>query len=195
MELLNATKMVTGYTQGMLADGRELLVVVIKGTFDLPKNRENARLSAVQLPLVEADTFTGEPGFSAPLYESDYAPVKPYCDVILTSIICDKEGEIFACGQKGVILRGTKDSLRPLNLEGITDDFWSIAKFRGEVYVSSTTALYKLVDDETLELVKYSGEEIPTSFYHLDTYEDSHMLSVGQKDAVLFDGEEWVRIL
>ena len=83
MELLNATKMIVGYTQGMLPDGRELLVVVIKGTFDLPKNGENARLSAVQLPLVEADTFTGEPGFSAPLYESDYAPVKPNCDVIL----------------------------------------------------------------------------------------------------------------
>src|SRR5690606_10490705 len=33
--------------------------------------------------LVEADVFTGEPGFSAPLYESDYAPFKPRCDVIL----------------------------------------------------------------------------------------------------------------
>ena len=27
--------------------------------------------------------FTGEPGFSAPLYETDYAPRKPRCDVLL----------------------------------------------------------------------------------------------------------------
>ena len=83
MELLNATKMVSGYTMGMRPDGRELLVVIIKGTFELPKNGERAQLAAEQTPLVEADEYTGEPGFSAPLYESDYAPEKPYCDVIL----------------------------------------------------------------------------------------------------------------
>ena len=30
-----------------------------------------------------ADTFTGEPGFSAPVYEVDFAPRKPRCDVLL----------------------------------------------------------------------------------------------------------------
>jgi hypothetical protein len=85
--------------------------------------------------------------------------------------------------------------LRPLNLEGIIEDFWSIAKFQGNVYVSSITALYQLVDDESLELVEFDDEVIPTSFYRLDTYEDSLLLSVGQKDAVLFDGKAWTRIL
>ena len=63
MELLNATKMIAGYTHGMRPDGRELLVVVIKGTFDLPRNGEAARLADEQLPLVEAESFIGEPGF------------------------------------------------------------------------------------------------------------------------------------
>ncbi|MCK7582587.1 MAG: hypothetical protein MZV65_48105 [Chromatiales bacterium] len=39
MELINATRMVAGYTMGMEPSGRELLVVVIKGTFRLPKRR------------------------------------------------------------------------------------------------------------------------------------------------------------
>ena len=116
-------------------------------------------------------------------------------NVILTDIICDQDGEVLTCGQNGTIVRGVKNALKPLNLEGITDDFWSITRFQGEVYVSSITALYRLVDDQTLELVKFDGEEIPTSFYHLDTYGDSLLLSVGQKDAVLFDGNEWIRIL
>lgn len=83
MELINATKMVAGYTMGMDPDGREYLVVVVKGTFDIPETGEEPKLSAEQLSLIEADTFTGEPGFSAPIYESDYCLTKPKCDVIV----------------------------------------------------------------------------------------------------------------
>ena len=83
MELINATRMVAGYTMGMEPSGRELLVVVVKGTFRLPKPGEDVRLHEEQLPLVMADTFTGEPGFSAPIYEADFAPRKHRCDVLL----------------------------------------------------------------------------------------------------------------
>lgn len=83
MELLNATKMQAGYTMGMRPDGRELLVVVVKGTFLIPKTGEEAKLAPEQIPLVMADTFTGEPGLSATIYESEYAPIKPRCDVLL----------------------------------------------------------------------------------------------------------------
>ena len=83
MELLNATGMPAGYTLGMQPDGRELLVVVVKGTFVIPQDGGEATLAKEQVPLFEADSFTGEPGFSAPLYESDYAPYKPRCDVLL----------------------------------------------------------------------------------------------------------------
>lgn len=86
MELINATRMVAGYTMGMEPSGRELLVVVIKGTFRLPGADEpvdRVALADEQQPLVMADTFTGEPGLSAPLYEADFAPRKPLCDVLL----------------------------------------------------------------------------------------------------------------
>lgn len=83
MNLLNATGMQAGYTMGMQPDGRELLVVAVKGTFTIPTDGGPVRLADIQLPLVEADTFTGEPGFSAPLYEADYPPRKARCDVLL----------------------------------------------------------------------------------------------------------------
>lgn len=83
MELINATRMVAGYTMGMEPSGRELLVVVVKGTFRLPKSGEDVQLHDEQLPLVMADTFTGKPGFSAPVYEVDFAPRKHRCDVLL----------------------------------------------------------------------------------------------------------------
>jgi hypothetical protein len=83
MELINATRMVAGYNIGLEPSGRELLVVVIKGTFVLPRSGEQVRLANEQLPLVMADTFTGEPGFSSPVYDVDFAPHKPMCDVLL----------------------------------------------------------------------------------------------------------------
>jgi hypothetical protein len=83
MELINATKMEAGYTMAVQPDGRELLVVVVKGTFTIPEPGREPMLAEKQVPLVMTDVFTGEPGFSAPLYEIDYAPRKPRCDVLL----------------------------------------------------------------------------------------------------------------
>ncbi|MDX2419210.1 MAG: DUF2169 domain-containing protein [Xanthomonadales bacterium] len=83
MELINSTRMVAGYTMGMDPDGREYLVVVVKGTFDIPTDGSEPKLSDQQIPLIAADTFTGEPGFSSPVYESDYCLTKPNCDVLL----------------------------------------------------------------------------------------------------------------
>ncbi|MFJ2382276.1 DUF2169 family type VI secretion system accessory protein [Pseudomonas protegens] len=83
MELLNASKLLAAYTQGMEPDGRESLVVVVKGTFNLPLDGRPATLAETQQPLLMADTFLGEPGLSAPLQEMDFAPVKPFCDVLV----------------------------------------------------------------------------------------------------------------
>src|SRR5687768_12055375 len=75
--------MVAGYTLGLDPDGRERVVVAVKGTFMIPRAGLPARLADEQAPLVMADEFTGAPGFSATLYESDFPPVKPRCDVLL----------------------------------------------------------------------------------------------------------------
>jgi hypothetical protein len=84
MEFINSTRMVAGYTMGMEPSGRELLVVVVKGTFDIPEESGGTlQLSEEQVPLVMSDVFYGEPGLSAPKYEIDYAPSKLRCDVVL----------------------------------------------------------------------------------------------------------------
>lgn len=83
MKLLNATRMQAGYTMGMKPDGRELLVATVKGTFTIPANGSEPQLAEEQVSLVEADVFTGEPGFSSTRYETDYVPVKPRCEVLL----------------------------------------------------------------------------------------------------------------
>jgi hypothetical protein len=84
MNLVNATKLVAGYTMATDKTGREWLVVVAKGTYGIPDRPDHEpALLEEQAPLVMTDEFTGEPGFSAPLYEIDFAPRKPRCDVLL----------------------------------------------------------------------------------------------------------------
>jgi hypothetical protein len=86
MELINSTRMVAGYTMGMEPSGRELLVVVMKGTFRIPtESGAPLRLHEEQAPLVMSDVFYGEPGLSAPKYEVDFAPRKHRCDVLLNA--------------------------------------------------------------------------------------------------------------
>jgi len=83
MELINTTGLCAAWNLGMDKHARESLVVVVKGTFTLPLAGGEPRLAAGQQPPLESDVFTGEPGLSAPRYESDFAPLKRRCDVLL----------------------------------------------------------------------------------------------------------------
>jgi len=83
VEVINTTGMLAEYTLGLEPSGREHLVVVVKGTFDIPKEGEEPQLSEQQVPFIYADAFTGEPAYSAPVYESDFCLTKPRCDVLL----------------------------------------------------------------------------------------------------------------
>ncbi|MDP9896740.1 hypothetical protein J2W32_005850 [Variovorax boronicumulans] len=109
MELINATRMVTGYNMGLEPSGRELLVVVIKGTFRFPHPEEpegHFALHETQLPLVMADTFSGAPGYSAPVYEVDFAPRKPRCDILLAGSAHAPQGRPTTRVEVGVRIGG-----------------------------------------------------------------------------------------
>jgi hypothetical protein len=83
LKLINATGMAAGYTLGMEPSGAESLVVAVKGTFTLPPRGEQPMLADEQVPLTDADKFTGEPGLSAVTAECDWAPRKQRCDILL----------------------------------------------------------------------------------------------------------------
>jgi hypothetical protein len=83
MRFTNVSGAPANWTMGFRRDGRELLVVMAKVTYVLPLSGQEASPAPEQVPLVQADVFTGQPGLSSPLYESDYAHSKPGCDVLL----------------------------------------------------------------------------------------------------------------
>ena len=113
-------------------------------------------------------------------------------NLILTSACCS-DGYVYCCGQKGMLLKGRGEIWEIIHQEQTTEDFWSIVSFQNSVYVASASLLYQLIDDE-LRLVHFDTD-IPKSFYHLSTYRDSVMWSVGSSDVMLFDGDKWERII
>jgi hypothetical protein len=94
MELVHATGMQAGYTYALDKEGRQHFIVCLKGTFLIPEDGKQSwpSLAPEQLPLVEADSYTGEPGLSGLVYESDYVLFKPYCDVLLQGFAYAPDG-------------------------------------------------------------------------------------------------------
>lgn len=120
MELLNATPHEAAYTLGLDPDGRERVVVVIKGTYAIPAAGGVAPLADERAPLCFADTFTGEPGLSAMEYECDFAPHKPACDVLLLGSAHAPGGR--PCERVGVGLRVGAMSKQ---FEVVGDRYWT----------------------------------------------------------------------
>ena len=85
MQFTNETKVEAAWTMGFNPEGREMVIVAIKATFTIPPDGDEPRLAEAQVPLVQADEFTGEPGVSSPLHESDFAHHKPRCDVLVNA--------------------------------------------------------------------------------------------------------------
>jgi len=63
-----------------------------RGPSTIPAPSQAPALAEAQPPLIEADTFTGELGLSAPVCESDYPLRKPRCDVLLLGSAYAPEG-------------------------------------------------------------------------------------------------------
>lgn len=94
MQIYNQTRYVSEFTMGMEKSGREFLSLVVKATFDFPNNAQQEPVpSEPQKPLVMADEFTGEPGYSATHWESDFAFRKKACDVVLNGCAYAPEGK------------------------------------------------------------------------------------------------------
>lgn len=110
VEVLNETPFAAGWTMGFERDGRELLIVVVKGTFTMPRGVGTPEIAQEQVPLVESDRFTGEPGLSSVVHEVDFAHRKPRCDVLLNGCAHAPEGRPVERVRVGLQVGGMKKS-------------------------------------------------------------------------------------
>ncbi|MDR1424184.1 MAG: DUF2169 domain-containing protein [Azoarcus sp.] len=84
-EIRNRTRFPAQYFQAVDVHDEIFHILVSRVSHDLekPDAKGMPTLCEQQQPLTEADRFYGEPGISSTLEESDFAPFKPRCDVLL----------------------------------------------------------------------------------------------------------------
>ena len=121
---------------------------------------------------------------------SAWAQAPSPVNVVLSGVCCAGDGNVYACGQAGTLLRGRGQDWEVLETEGLIDDFWDLRWFMGRLYVASMSALYELQGD-VLVPVDF-GRDAPDSCYKL-TDAEGVLWSVGQQNICSFDGAAWRR--
>lgn len=110
---------------------------------------------------------------------------------IIVNMCAGGDGQVYACGRTGLLLRGREDEWEIIEHQMTAEDFWGIAWFKGRLYLSSFNGVFVLGKGE-VEPVDFGDLEID-SYYHL-TAAKSVLLSIGAKDIVSFDGKVWTAI-
>ena len=85
----NHTPFPAQYFQSVDQHGEVFHVVALRATFDMTRTSADGSLAWAdeQVPLVTEDHWSGEPNHSCPLWESDFAPYKPKCDVLVANAV------------------------------------------------------------------------------------------------------------
>lgn len=110
-------------------------------------------------------------------------------NVVLTGVCCAQDGVVYAAARNGLILTGRRGDWKILEQDTIVDDVWSIAQAADAIYFATNRVLFR-----------FDGHDIMPIRTPAATFFDLHaasgaVLSIGAKDAVLFDGTTWQKLL
>ena len=110
---------------------------------------------------------------------------------ILTALCLGPTGDVVGCGQRGVLIRGRGHRWRVIDDAPIPDDLWAIAASGDKIFMSSLLRMYawtgqgvELLDLDALGASTF-GALIPGN---------GVIWSMGQKDFLAFDGQQWRRL-
>lgn len=110
---------------------------------------------------------------------------------VLVDICCAGDGSVYACGRNGLLIKGRHDQWETVDVKGFSDDLWSLAWYKGKLYLASMEYVFVL-GDKGLQAVDM-GKDTARTCYDLTVGADK-MWSIGAKDVMSFDGKKWTRI-
>lgn len=112
-------------------------------------------------------------------------------NVVLVDVCCGGDGYVYACGRNGVLIRGKRGKWNVVELGDFSESLWSVAWYAGHLYAASMENVFVLGDDGLAPV--YMGEDFAESCYDL-VVGAGVLWSIGAKDVMSFDGQEWTRI-
>jgi hypothetical protein len=133
-------------------------------------------------------------GWKGEIWEYDghaWRQIDSPTNVILTDVCCADDENVYICGRLGLLIRGRHDNWAPVEHGSTREDFWGMAWYANRLYLATTRSVYMLLDDR-LERVDF-GADLPATCYQLSASEGV-LWSIGAKDVMAFDGNQWTRI-
>jgi hypothetical protein len=110
-------------------------------------------------------------------------------NVKLEAVRWVRDDLVFVAGARGTLLYGPPRTLKLIDDAEVRDTFWSIEWFRGQLYLATGTgSIYVLAGNGLKRVEPIAGVTITTGYLHAA---GGHLLSVGARDALLFDGMTW----
>jgi hypothetical protein len=110
---------------------------------------------------------------------------------VLISDMVVADGKIFGCGLAGLLLSGDSQTWRVVDQGTFDIDLFSVAYYRGRLFVASLYCVYELKDDKLYD-VDY-GIEPPGTAHTLCTVEEG-MALIGAKDLYFLKDLSWRRL-
>jgi hypothetical protein len=113
-------------------------------------------------------------------------------NVVLTCVKCVSRDEVYVAGLMGTLLRGTNGQWQVIPQEATKADFWGMAWFGGQMYLSNYDGVFVLRGTDLERIDMGLAPELTTAY--LDS-RDGVLWSVGPKHlAVTTDGRIWTEI-
>ncbi len=142
----------------------------------------------------ETDLYTC--GLHGKLYHHDgqvWRQIALQTDEHLNCVRCISADEVWVCGNNGTLLTGNaRDGFR--DVSSIDDNFifWSLAKFRNTIFLTTSDQGLFAYDGVAIHKVD-TGFDSDLWTYQLDASEDM-LWSFGPKEIARFDGQHWFRV-
>lgn len=115
-------------------------------------------------------------------------------NVTLHRVLCASDGNVYAVGRQGTVIRGRDDLWIPV-LPPSEYDFWDIQDYKDKIFLTANTRLaFELNPEKSVQLVDFKDCPIPTTAYHL-TVGAGCLYLFGAKDIRRFDGTDWHDVL
>jgi len=109
----------------------------------------------------------------------------------LTQLTCASDGQVYAAGEKGLLVRGRGETWEKL-ATGITDAITGLRLFGGQLYAATARGVYQHNGDKLVAVV-LPKKDAPKTFGRLDATREA-LWSIGGKDIFTYDGKAWTRI-
>ena len=119
----------------------------------------------------------------------DWHSIASPTNVILQCVRAVAPGLVYACGQQGVLLRGSPEGWEAIGHSITRDDLWGMEWFGNRLYVASAKAIFRLDGDDLERVDTGLGDSFTYCELHAS---DGAMWSFGAMHVARTDGQAWM---